>query len=201
MKYIFIVGAPGSKWSSVAKNIHTSPSIDHSDDIHGRNYIDPLNNVNHTGAYFDPGMEFGNWFDRIEEYTREQCELEFDRPFTGTGIRIIKSHVLAEHIDYLKSTWPDCPVITVYRTNDSCMGWWTRAGGWSITYPNYRPYYKDDFTMYEHIVQQNKSITDANNKYRHIAVTNNYQVAQIINILPPEQLQEYATADITVTII
>lgn len=201
MKYIFIVGAPGSKWSSVAKNIHSSPSIDHSDIVHGRNYTDTITNVNHTGAYFDPGMEFGNFFDRIEEYTKEECESEFDRPFTSKGIRIIKSHVLAEHIDYLKATWPDCFIVTVYRSNDSCMGWWTRAGGWSITYPNYKPYYKNDFTMYKHIVQQNNSIIKANNKYNSISVNNNYQLAQLLNILPPAAFQEYIIDDVNVTIL
>jgi hypothetical protein len=201
MKYIFIVGAPGSKWSSVAKNIHSSPSIDHTDESQNRNYIDQFNNVNHTGAYFDPGMEYGNFFDCIEEYTKEQCEVEFNRPFTGQGVRIIKSHVLAEHIDYLKSTWPECSIITVYRSNDSCMGWWTRAGGWNITYPNYRPYYQDDFTMYQHIVNQNNGISKACEKYTHITITNNYQAAQILNILPPTAWQDYPEADIKVTII
>ena len=31
MKYIFLAGAPGSKWSSVAKNIYYSADIDRSD--------------------------------------------------------------------------------------------------------------------------------------------------------------------------
>jgi len=31
MKYIFVAGAPGSKWSSVVKNIYYSESIDRSD--------------------------------------------------------------------------------------------------------------------------------------------------------------------------
>lgn len=201
MKYIFIVGAPGSKWSGVAHNIHTSPSIDQTDNDCGRNYSDQHNNVNHTGAYFDPGMEFGNFFDRIEEYSKEQCQAEFDRPFSGTGIRIIKSHVLSEHIDYLKSSWPDCSIITVQRSNDACMGWWTRAGGWNITYPNYQPYYQNDATMYEHIVKQNSGISNACEKYAHITVTNNYQAAQILNILPPTAMQDYTTADIKVRVL
>ena len=31
MKYIFVAGAPGSKWSSVCKNIYFSGDIDTSD--------------------------------------------------------------------------------------------------------------------------------------------------------------------------
>lgn len=199
MKYIFIVGAPGSKWSSVAKNIYSSASIDCSDNSTDRHYTDCAGSVNHVGAYFDPGMEFGQEFDRIDQFSRTHNELEFDKPFTGTGIRIIKSHVLANHIEYLKKAWSDCPVVTVQRSNDACMGWWTRAGGWNITYPNYRPYYKDDYTIYEHIVTQNKNISIANNKYNATTVNNNYQLAQLLNILPPNSWQDYIADDIIVT--
>jgi hypothetical protein len=38
MKYIFMAGAPGSKWSSVAKNIYFSPDIDRSDASSQREY-------------------------------------------------------------------------------------------------------------------------------------------------------------------
>ena len=200
MKYIFIVGAPGSKWSSVAKNIYTSPSIDQSDSSNDRIYNNDLH-VNHCGAYWDPGMEFGNDFDRIDQFSRTHNELEFNKPFSGTGVRIVKSHCLSNHINYLKKTWPDCSIITVYRSNDACMSWWKQAGGWNISYPNYLPYYQDDLTMYKHIVTQNKNITIANNKYSHTIVNNNYQLAELINILPPLILQEYSTNDIVVTLL
>ena len=38
MKYIFVAGAPGSKWSSVVKNIYYSPDIDRSDYKDERTY-------------------------------------------------------------------------------------------------------------------------------------------------------------------
>ena len=38
MKYIFVAGAPGSKWSSVCKNIYFSDSIDQSDYSKDREY-------------------------------------------------------------------------------------------------------------------------------------------------------------------
>ena len=38
MKYIFVAGAPGSKWSSVCKNIYYSDSIDQSDASEEREY-------------------------------------------------------------------------------------------------------------------------------------------------------------------
>ena len=39
---------------------------------------------------------------RNQQYSKEECEAEFDRPFSGEGVRIIKSHVFADKIDFLK---------------------------------------------------------------------------------------------------
>ena len=131
MKYIFVTGAPGSKWSSVVKNIYYSPDIDRSDYSDARTYYHDASgtmDLMHLGAYFDPGMEFGGFFNKLDQYSKQQCEAEFDRPFSGTGIKIIKSHVFANHIDYLKQTWPDCPVVLVHRDDDACLGWWVKCG-------------------------------------------------------------------------
>ena len=37
-KYIFCAGAPGSKWSSLIKNIYFSPDVDQSDYREKRTY-------------------------------------------------------------------------------------------------------------------------------------------------------------------
>ena len=158
MKYIFVAGAPGSKWSSVVKNIYYSPDVDRSDDNTQRSYTHPgayAGQPMHLGSYFDPGMEFGKNFDRLDQLTVAECEAEFDRPFSGTGVRIIKSHVFMHHIGFLKANWPDCSIILVHRGDDACLGWWVRCGGFDITYPDYRPYYKDIETMYQQIIRQN----------------------------------------------
>jgi hypothetical protein len=105
MNYIFIVGAPGSKWSSVVKNIYYSPSIDRSDYSKQRTYYHDAGgkmDLMHLGVYFDPGMEFGKFFHRLNEHSFYECETEFDAPFSGEGVRIIKSHVFANHIDYIR---------------------------------------------------------------------------------------------------
>ena len=131
MKYIFCAGAPGSKWSSLIKNIYYSPSVDRTDYTEARTYWHDAPGqleLMHLGAYFDPGMEFGDFFDRLDEHTREECEAEFDRPFTGEGVRIIKSHIFAHNIDFIKHTWPDCPVILAYRGDDAALGWWVKCG-------------------------------------------------------------------------
>jgi hypothetical protein len=161
MKYIFVAGAPGSKWSSVVKNIYYSSDIDQSDNSTQRSYAHAAaynGQPMHIGSYFDPGMEYGTWFDRLDQHSREECETEFDRPFSGNGIRIIKSHMFMHHVGFLKQTWPDCPIILVHRGDDACLGWWVRCGGFDISYPNYQPYYKDIETMYQEIIKQNSSM-------------------------------------------
>ena len=187
MKYIFVVGAPGSKWSSVAKSIYYSSDVDRSDYSDARTYCHgkPGNmQLMHIGSYFDPGMEFGAWFDKIADYSAEQCEEEFNKPFTGTGsgIKIIKSHVLALNIDFLKQRWPECPVVLVTRSNDACIGWWVRCGQFNITYPDYREYYRDLPTMCKRIDEQNGYIHAAWHKYYGREIVDSYELADACNI-------------------
>ena len=161
MKYIFVAGAPGSKWSSVVKNIYYSSDVDRSDDNTQRSYAHPgayAGQPMHMGSYFDPGMEFGTWFDRLNQHSKSACEAEFDRPFSGTGVKIIKSHMFMHHVEFLKNHWPNSPIILVHRGDDACLGWWMRCGGFDIAYPNYKNYYKDIEHMYQEIIAQNRAM-------------------------------------------
>ena len=206
MKYIFMAGAPGSKWSSVSKNIYYSADIDRSDYTEDRLYYHDAmgyRDLMHMGAYFDPGMEFGDFFDNINRYTKQECEAEFDRPFTGRGVRIIKSHVFAHNIDFLKQQWPDCPVVLVHRSDDACLGWWVKCGHFDITYPRYNKYYVDLRHMAQHIQQQNADImTQWLKRFGHCPTTNQ-QLAQRLNIAAPpaEYTQYYPANDIKVMVI
>jgi len=205
MKYIFVVGAPGSKWSSVVKNLYYSTDIDRSDFKDDRTYTgnSESSNPNHLGAYFDPGMEFGTEFDHIENYSKSDCEAMFDEPFSGKGIRIIKSHVLSNKIDFLQSMWPDCPVVLVHRRDDSCLGWWLMAGGFNITYPNYSPYYKDVPTITKYIQSQNRAIVDAmENKPGIFSYDNRATCLNLFIQYPPEEYrQNYSHDDIRVKVL
>lgn len=206
MKYIFMTGAPGSKWSSVSKNIYYSPDIDRSDYSDARTYYHDASGTTqlmHMGAYFDPGMEFGGFFDNINRYTKELCESEFDRPFTSKGVRIIKSHVFAHNIDFLKTYWPECPVVLVQRPNDACLGWWVKCGHFTITYPKYDQYYQDLRTMATIISAQNRDIQEAVWRYRGQIVNTNQDLAKVVNIQLPlaEYEQNYGADDIRVTVI
>ena len=206
MKYIFMTGAPGSKWSSVSKNIYYSTDIDRSDYSDTRTYYHDASGtmqLMHMGAYFDPGMEFGGFFDQIDRYTQEQCEAEFDRPFTGTGVRIIKSHVFAHNIDFLKDHWPESPIVLVQRPDDACLGWWVKCGHFGITYPLYDQYYQDLRTMSQIIPAQNRAIQAAIWRYKGYVVNSNRELAKALNIQPPPAgyEQNYGADDIRVTVI
>lgn len=205
-RYIFVSGAPGSKWSSVVKNIYYSPSIDSTDAAPDREYYHDASGdyqLMHMGVYWGPGMEFGHWFDRLDQYTREQNEAEFDRPFSGTGVRIIKSHVFGFHIDYIKNTWPDCPIVLIDRSDDACLGWWVKCGEFGITYPAYRDYYKDLRQMARAIAMENAGNRQAARQWPGRAVETNLQLARLLTLAdPPAQYQQdYAASDIKVTVI
>lgn len=206
MKYIFVAGAPGSKWSSVVKNIYYSPSIDQTDYSDARTYYHDASgkmDLMHLGAYFDPGMEFGTDFDNLYSYRKELLEVEFDRPFRGSGIRIIKSHCFSTQIDTLKNYWPESPIVLVHRPDDACLGWWVKCGHFDITYPSYNIYYKNLKTMSVIIKQQNAGIVSASLKYPGKLPLTNQQLARMLDIeVPPEEYeQNYGASDVRVTVI
>lgn len=143
-KYIFVTGAPGSRWSGyVEDHIYIRDDIDTTDRSPEREYWIGKT-LMHQGVYFDPGMEFQNF------------ETEWDKPFSGEGTRVIKSHGFAYQLPYLKAF--GYPIHMVVRDNQECFDWWHEAGGWDITYPNYKSFYKDDDVMWEQICYQNHLI-------------------------------------------
>lgn len=212
MKYIFVAGAPGSKWSSVVKNIYYSPSINRTDYSDDRTYYHDASGemqLMHLGAYFDPGMEFG-LPESMSTLTKKQAENLFDKAFTenSEGVRIVKSHIFSylENIEYLRELWPECPIVLVYRNDDSCLGWWVKCGHFNITYPSYDWYYKDLKHMATKIKEQNQGITNALWNYKHKGlkeVKTNIELCDALNIEWPsrEYTQNYLNNDIKVAVI
>ena len=205
MKYIFVAGAPGSKWSSVVKNIYYSPSLDTSDYSDERTYHHDASGkmeLMHLGAYFDPGMEFDLPPD-LFTLSKDALEDIFNSAFTGNGVRIIKSHIFANNIDFLKACWPDCPIILVHRPDDACLGWWVKCGHFTITYPKYDKYYVDLRTMANIIKEQNAGIVKATMKYSNKNPLNNTMLCKMLNIEQPpvEYQQNYGASDVRVTVI
>ena len=205
MKYIFCAGAPGSKWSSLIKNIYYSPSVDRTDYTEARTYWHDAPGqleLMHLGAYFDPGMEFDLPAD-LSTLSQAELKRRFDEPFSGKGVRIIKSHTFAHNIDFLRYTWPDPPIILAQRGDDACLGWWVKCGHFNITYPSYDKYYKDLRTMSGIIADQNRDIQAAWDKYEGKMPTDNFALAHILGILPaPEEYkQNYNKSDLGVKVI
>ena len=190
----------------MVKNIYYSPDIDRSDHTDQRTYWHDASgtyDLMHLGAYWGPGMEFGNWFDRLDQHCAQHNQAEFDAPFSGMGIRIIKSHVFAYHIDYIKRTWPDCAVVLVNRSDDACLGWWVKCGEFAITYPSYANYYRDLRQMARFIKSENQAIRTASLEYPATKVQTNRQLARVLGIQVPAQQwhQMYADCDISVCVI
>ena len=205
MKYIFCAGAPGSKWSSLIKNIYYSPSVDRTDYTEARTYWHDAPGqleLMHLGAYFDPGMEFDLPAD-LSTLSQAELERRFDEPFSGKGVRIIKSHIFAHNIDFLRHTWPDAPIILAQRGDDACLGWWVKCGHFNITYPSYDKYYKDLRTMSGIIADQNRDIQAAWDKYEGRMPADNFALAHLLGILPvPEEYkQNYNKSDLGVKVI
>lgn len=204
--YVFVAGAPGSKWSSVVKNIYYSESVDRTDYSEDRIYEHSAwgqPEEMHIGAYFDPGMEFGKKFLRMSHQTKQENTKEFDRPFYGTGTKLIRSHVFCHQLDYLRETWPEVPIVLVYRSNDACLGWWARCGHFNITYPNYQ-YYSNLEMMGMHIDKQNEDMLDF--MVRHFQVfdvQDSNDLARRLNLDPCHENdpQIYARDDIKVCVV
>jgi hypothetical protein len=207
MKYIFMAGAPGSKWSSVAKNIYFSADIDRSDANSQREYWHDASGTRqlmHMGAYFDPGMEMDLPVD-LSLHSREHLEQLFDSAFApdGTGVRIIKSHIFSHHLNFIKETWPECPVVLVHRPDDACLGWWVKCGHFNITYPKYDKYYIDLRHMAGIIAKQNADILTAWYDNSCFFLGDNVTLADTLGIArpPKEYYQSYTAADIEVTVL
>ena len=198
--YILFTGAPGSKWSSVVKNIYWSDDIDHSDYSEDRLYYHDADtpgrkHLMHIGAYWDPGMEFEN--------------TDWDSPFKAkgawigasatTGKRIIKSHTFAHRLNHLKSM--NRTIVMVYRNDYECLEWWKLCGEFNITYPNYQ-YFENLDKMWEHIQAENKDIMQfvKDNKDRITKPKDNVDLCRLLEISFPKKgrLHNYADKGIQV---
>ena len=208
MKYIFVAGAPGSKWSSVTKNIYYSPDVDRTDYRDEWTYWHDAPGtleLMHLGAYFDPGMEC-DIPESIVNLTREQAEKIFDQPFAADrqGVRIIKSHIFcySENLSYLRETWPDSAIVLVHRPDDACLGWWVKCGHFDITYPRYDAYYKNLREMAQIIKRQNLGLVSWIERNSTIKVNNNLELCRRLGISEPtdEYRQYYSVSDVRVEV-
>lgn len=194
--YIFVVGAPGSKWSGVAKSIYFSDSINRSDYSQERLYHNlKSKELMHLGSYFDPGMEFGGRLEHFDLLSKTDLIKMFDSAFLETGPnKIIKSHILSKHIGKLNLLFPD-PVVLVYRHNEHCFDWWKEAGGWDISYPDYQ-WYQNDLVMRQQIAIQNEAILQFKEQQQLYALHDNIQLAEMLGIKKPKSFLRFTDCEV-----
>jgi len=176
--------------SPLTKNIYWSPSIDQSDYSEERLYWHDADTpgtkqLMHLGVYWDPGMEFE--------------PMDWDTPFSGTGKRIIKSHVFAYSLNRFKD-WK--PIVMVYRNDVDCLEWWKACGHFNITYPNYRHFQNLD-EMWVHIQNENKDIMQfiKDNKDKIHKPKDNVDLCRLLKISFPDnkgRIHNYADKGIQV---
>ena len=146
---IFMIGVPGSRWSGIAQNIEDNIAGFNVTDRCDRRTYRHHNFSGHLGAYFGTGWEFDTNID----------EANLAAPYLyTTGTRILKSHEWAYQLNDIRARYPGAWIMLVYRPDMSCYSWWHEAGGFAISYPDYRPYYRDSANMLCEIVKQNQAI-------------------------------------------
>jgi hypothetical protein len=193
-EYIFLAGAPGSRWSSIAKHLYSSPQINTSDS--DSSYTKPNEEVPmHVGTYWDPGMEYGNKFDVIDTLSKEYIEDQFNSPFIKNDkTKIIKSHQFSKHLEFIKNKWDMCPIIIAYRPDQICYEWWLEAGGMDITYPSYL-WYSNNMT--DEIKIQNFHINEFIKNNKCVLVKDTTELAFILDIKILE-FKDFLKADTSV---
>ena len=163
---IFLTGAPGSKWSSVHRQLSMSPDINSSDITSDRQYShkvgnsnNPINSKpNHIGVYLGPYNQLGEKLDYLHNCSKDYLLQEFSKGFESfDGTKIIKSHWFAYNLPYLKNLFPKAKFVLCYRNEIECFSWWHQCGGWGITYPNYT-WYQNDTRLLNKIKEENYNI-------------------------------------------
>jgi hypothetical protein len=154
---IFFTGIPGSAWSRVATLCGYSPllNLNSSDRSRKREYYIRRNTswaglVNHQGAFFGSKMEFGQgWEYPVERsLTKDAVMADIEKAFVAHTDEnyLIKSHSLAQSLDWWIENFPKAKFIFTYRDFERSIEWWLNGGGFDITYPKY-DWYEDEDRM------------------------------------------------------
>ena len=158
----FLIGPPGSKWSSFANLISMSvDNIDLSDHTNDR-FFQHREHVTHEGAYFGPGFGVGEQWHDSEYITRSNLLKDVGEiwDLADDKIKLVKSHVLALNLEKLRSEFPESKFIFVLRPLERCLKGWIGAGGFEkITYPNYQTYYQNLDILKEKLEQEHHAVS------------------------------------------
>ena len=156
---ILATGAPGSGWSGALRTVSFAAEVNNSDITDDNIYNGPSRRGHHYGAYFGPHEKYGDAFTRLNELAKDELVAEFRRPYRHfDGIKIIKSHQFAYHLDHLAALFPKARFACCFReTDELTFDWWHKCGGWNITHPRYE-WYRNDERMRRQIELENRSV-------------------------------------------
>jgi len=163
---IFLVGSPGSKWSSIHILLSENPKVNNTDWAKHREWNSKIENHIgmgiHRGAYWGPGNEFGKEFDKLNTLNKEYILNEFMQPYTNwDGVKVIKSHWFAYHMHHLSKMFPRAKILSCYIGDVESFDWWHKCGGWGITHGNYS-WFENDSKMINDIKDQNSNVLKFN---------------------------------------
>ena len=164
---IFVSGTPGSRWSATIRSLSYNSNVNMSDEFYASEDAFSVvltkdgsdkKHAWHRGAYWGPHHKQGHKFDKMNEMSKEEILEEILKPFDNKpGVKVIKSHWFAYHLDFIAKTFPQAKIMGVYLPDDICFDWWKLVGGWNITYPIYT-WYENDDRMQEQIKQENSHL-------------------------------------------
>ena len=151
-EYEFFTGVPGSRWSGLAQEIKLNPAYNTSDRAPHRVYTHG-DFAGHKDSYFGTGMEFDT------RLSKKNLDAPFFAPSPVNGTKLLMGHEWPYHFESIIKRYPEAWITLVYRPGPASMQWWLQAGGFDITYPNYK-WYQNESTMAVQIYKQNKLILD-----------------------------------------
>jgi hypothetical protein len=156
---ILATGAPGSGWSGSLRTLSFAAEVNNSDITPENVYDGPSLRGHHYGAYFGPHEKHGAEFTRLDELSQQEIVAELRRPFCDFGgVKIIKSHQFAYHLDRLASLFPAARFVCCFReTDELTFDWWHKCGGWGISHPRY-DWYENDKRMRRQIAMENRAV-------------------------------------------
>lgn len=159
-RLIFVAGAPGSKWSAVAHALSYADGINLTDRSDDREF-GGVGKATHVGAYFGPGLEFGDQFTQLDGWSKDQLLEELIKPYAdpSEGALLLKAHFFSRHLPFLAETFPAARFVLVHRPDGACLEWWLASGGFQISYPDYS-WYQDEERMRKEIAVDNAGITE-----------------------------------------
>ena len=152
---IFYIAVPGSGWAklSLLLGCCAKLNLNKSDRRPNREEVGKTGDtgcVHHKGAFWDPGMEFGEGFDDLEKnHTKESFIKECLRPFDNINDQnyLIRSHFFAEtkNTEWLVNNFPNNKLIFVLRETKLCFEGWNNGMTFKSNYPSYKAWMKYTF--------------------------------------------------------